>query len=186
MDPYVSAVAAPGEVVCLDNRTLTHESLALPTGTRLEHADTGVTRRLSETPYNERRKELAHALACLRELEPELTSLVDLTPDRFTAIADRLGDPYRKRARHVVTETDRVRRAIDALRAGDAEALGSLMHACHQSLAQDFESSKPEIDEQVARLEAEDDVLGARLQGAGWGGSLAVLRKVREDEAAPD
>ena len=176
MDPYVTAVARPGDVVCLDNRTLTHEMLALPPGTRLEHVDTGVTRRLSETPYNDRRRELAHALACLRELEPELTSLVDLAPDRFESLADRLAEPHRRRARHVVTETDRVRRGIEALRAGDAATLGTLMRECHESLARDFESSLPEIDAQVARIQAEDDVLGARLQGAGWGGSLAVLR----------
>lgn len=180
MDPYVVAVAKPGDVVWLDNRTLTHETFALPAGTRLEHQDTGIARRLSETPYNERRRELAHALACLRELEPELTSLVDLTPDRFAPLADRLGDPYVRRARHVVMETDRVRRGVEALEAGDAAALGVLMHECHQSLSADFESSSPEIDEQVARLEAEDDVLGARLQGAGWGGSLAVLRRSRD------
>ena len=81
-------------------------------------------------------------------------------------------------ARHVVTEAERVRQGIDALRAGDAETLGSLMHACHESLARDFECSTPEIDEQVAGIEREADVLGARLQGAGWGGSLAVLRTV--------
>jgi galactokinase len=176
MDPYVAAVARPGDVVWLDNRTLTHETLALPPGTRLDHANTGIARRLSETPYNERRHELAHALARLRELEPDLTSLVDLTPERFASLADRLDEPYRRRARHVVTEADRVQRGAAALQAGDAAQVGALMQECHASLADDFECSLPEIDAQVARLEAEDDVLGVRLQGAGWGGSLAVLR----------
>lgn len=181
MDPYVTAVAEAGEVVHLDTRTLTHETLPLPAGTRLDHVDTGIARRLSETPYNERRKELAHALVRIRELEPEIQGLVDLTPDHFEAIADRLDDPYVRRARHVVTEADRVRRAVEALGAGDAERLGTLMHACHASLANDFECSLPQIDEQVDRLAAEEGVLGVRLQGAGWGGSLAVLRTV-EDE----
>jgi galactokinase len=170
----------PGDVVCLDNRTLTHEILRLPEGTRLDAVKTGIQRRLSETPYNERRKELAHAFSVLRGLEPDLTSLVDLTPNRFESLADRLDDPYARRARHVVTEADRVRQGIDALGAGDAKTLGTLMHACHESLAHDFECSTPEIDEQVAQLEHEADVLGARLQGAGWGGSLAVLRTVEE------
>ncbi len=51
------------------------------------------------------------------------------------------------------------------------------MAECHASLRDDFECSLPEIDAQVAALSAEDDVLGVRLQGAGWGGSLAVLRR---------
>lgn len=184
MDPYVAVAARPGEVVWLDNRTLAHETLALPPGTRLDHEDTGIRRRLSETPYNERCRELADALARLRAWEPQLESLVDLSPERFAELADGLAEPARRRARHVVTEVDRVRRGVEALRARDAKTLGELMYECHESLAKDFECSRPEIDEQVERLRHEADVVGVRLQGAGWGGSLAVLRQVG-NEADP-
>lgn len=185
MDPYVALVGRPGEVIRLDNRTLEHTVLSLPDGTRLEHAPTGIERRLDETPYNARRQELAGALAEIRRLDPAVTSLVGLTPRQIDDVFDRLTEPARKRARHVVTEVERVRRGEEALANEDAQALGVLMRESHASLSHDFECSLPEIDGQVAALASEDDVLGVRLQGAGWGGSLAVLRRAAaEDETA--
>jgi galactokinase len=177
MDPYVVTAGRAGEVLRLDNRSLTHEVLALPPDTRLDHESTGITRRLSETPYNERRRELADALARLRATDPGLKRLTDLDPNRFAVLADTLEDPHRRRVRHVVTEVDRVARGVAALRDADADALGALMRECHESLRDDFECSMPEIDAQVAAACAEPKVIGARLQGAGWGGSLAVLRR---------
>jgi mevalonate kinase len=87
--------------------------------------------------------------------------------------------------RHAITEVDRVRRAADALRASDAEALGHVLDEGHRSLSRDYECSTPEIDELVKRRRAEPGVLGVRLQGAGWGGCLVVLRKKKDDVPAP-
>ena len=179
MDPYVAAVARPGEVVHLDNRTLTHETLALPPGTRLDHVDTGVARRLSETPYNERRRELAHALGVPARAgagaepprRPHARSLrVARRPPRRAARATRAPRGHRGR-----TGAPRRRGAAGRRRRGARRR--SCTRATRASW-RDFECSLPEIDAQVAALETEDDVLGVRLQGAGWGGSLAVLRTV--------
>ena len=62
----------------------------------------------------------------------------------------------------------------------DAEAmaeLGRVMVASHRSLARDYEVSTPEIDSLVDLALTKPSILGARLQGAGWGGRLAVLQK---------
>ena len=75
------------------------------------------------------------------------------------------------------SEMRRVADAAQALEDGDAVRLGALMAQGHQSLSEDFESTTPEIDARVAERIDEPDVLGARLQGAGWGGRLAVLRR---------
>jgi galactokinase len=177
LDPYLAAVGRPDAVVRLDCATLAHEVLPLPKGTRLEAVDTGVTRTLADTPYAERRRELGEALAQVRAIAPDVPTLVAISPERFAVLGQDLPDVLRRRARHVVEEADRVRRAQRALAQGDGDEIGRLMDAGHRSLAEDFESTGPEIDARAKALRARPDVLGVRLQGAGWGGCLAVLRR---------
>ncbi|MDJ0520975.1 MAG: galactokinase family protein [Planctomycetota bacterium] len=177
MDPYVVAAAKPGQVLHLDCRELNHDVLQLAEGFELTAEDTGIERRLADTPYNARRSELETALGAAREAAPDLRGLCDLTPEAFAAIEDQLDETSRRRARHVVMETARVAEAKDAILAGDMATLGALMNAGHASLATDFESSLPVIDAQADRIRGEAGVLGARLNGAGWGGHLAVLRR---------
>ncbi len=177
MDTYTAAVGTPGEVIHLDCATLTHESLRLPEHTVLIEEDTGVERRLSESPYNRRIAELAEALGEVRAKAPEVRSLVDLNPAEFEALAPGVSEPGVRRARHVVTEVERVARTVDALRSGDSATIGRLMVEGHHSLSRDFECSLPTIDQRVEEILQRPGVFGARLQGAGWGGSIAVFRK---------
>jgi galactokinase len=181
MDPYVVAAAKPGQVLHVDCRELDHEILDLPAEYELVAEDTGIRRTLSRTPYNERRRELELALAEIRTHVPDLRGLCDLEPDAFLLLQDRLGAVTRKRARHVVTETARVRAATDALDEGDMQTVGALMVEGHRSLSADFESSLPEIDALVDVAIARPSILGARLQGAGWGGRLVVLQRKPPD-----
>jgi galactokinase len=79
-----------------------------------------------------------------------------------------------KRARHVLTETERVLRAADALEAGRLDEMGRLMNASHQSLADDFECSTARLDT-IVECARRGGALGARLTGAGFGGSIVAL-----------
>lgn len=178
MDPYVALAGKPGEVMHLNCRTMSHESYALPKGSLLEAVPTGIKRRLVDTPYNQRRRELAEALAAVRALRPELESLVDIGPVEWKDIKPEVPVPGRLRAHHVVTEVERVRLAVEALRKSDAATLGMWMQDGQVYLSTSFECSLPEIDTQVAALNRDPGVFGARLQGAGWGGSIAVLRRL--------
>jgi galactokinase len=82
------------------------------------------------------------------------------------------GDP--RRVRHVATENDRVLAMVEALEAGDLDALGPLFVASQASLRDDYEVSTPTIDRVVeAALQA--GALGARLTGGGFGGSVVAL-----------
>ena len=85
---------------------------------------------------------------------------------------DKLEQPLRNRARHVITENDRVLRAVEC---ADADEFGALMNASHASLRDDFEVSVPALDRLVALLQADSEVYGARLTGAGFGGACVAL-----------
>ncbi len=180
LDPLVVAGSKrPGVPLAVNCRSWEVDPLFWPQGLRAEPVATGVRRRLSDTPYAQRRAELGEALKRLQATQPGLESLCDLSPAPFESLAKTLPEPLRQRARHVVTESARVVAAQEALGEGGPQAgerLGALMDLGHRSLALDFESTTPEIDAQAQALRAQPGVLGVRLQGAGWGGSLAVLR----------
>ena len=79
-----------------------------------------------------------------------------------------------RRARHVLCETERVIAARGELEAGRLEAMGALMNESHRSLAEDYECSTARLDAMV-RCARRAGALGARLTGAGFGGSIVAL-----------
>lgn len=89
--------------------------------------------------------------------------------------------PLLQRARHVLSEADRVERAEIALAARDWAALGALMDASHASCRDDYEVSSPALEALVAAAK-NAGALGARLTGAGFGGCTVNL--VPADQAA--
>jgi len=81
-----------------------------------------------------------------------------------------------RRARHVLTETERVNLAADALASGRLEEMGALMDASHRSLRDDFDASTVRLDAMVT-CAREGGALGARLTGAGFGGCIIALAR---------
>ena len=108
----------------------------------------------------------------------------DLLGQRPTRIALDSNRPLEvlKRARHVLTETDRVIRAANVLEAGRLDEMGALMNASHASLADDFECSTQRLD-QIVESARRGGALGARLTGAGFGGSIVALCDVSNADA---
>ena len=83
------------------------------------------------------------------------------------------GDP--KRRRHVDSEIARVHSFVDALRYGDFDELGRLLRKSHESLRDDFEVSTPTVDALVEKAWGIAGCYGARIIGAGFGGSILAL-----------
>ncbi|MEN2981928.1 MAG: galactokinase [Thermus sp.] len=166
MDQMAASLGEVGQALFLDTRTLEHENLPLPPGTRVAVLDLGLSRRLAEGGYNQRRQEAEEAARRLGVRS--LREVADL------CLVESLPSPLDRRARHIVSENLRVLRGVEALRKGDARAFGALMTQSHRSLARDYEVSLPELDALVeAALEA--GALGAKLTGAGFGGAVVAL-----------
>ncbi|HET9105226.1 MAG TPA: galactokinase family protein [Solirubrobacteraceae bacterium] len=115
--------------------------------------------------YNRRREECAQACAAL-----EIDSLRAATP----ADVARLPAPLDARARHVITENQRVRETVEALARGDLVAVGRLLDASHASLRDDFAISTPAVEATVERLR-DAGAIGARIVGGGFGGHVLGL-----------
>ena len=178
MDQMAALFGRRGHALRIDCRTLEVESVPFPAEAAVLVADSGVRRALAASAYNERRAQCEEAVRRLRARYPGLQALRDLTPDQLEAARPLLPDLLYRRARHVVTENERVQGAVAALARGDLEALGALLNASHESLRTDYEVSAPELDVLVEAARAVLGVCGARLTGAGFGGSvLALVRR---------
>ena len=101
--------------------------------------------------------------------------------EQLEADWDELDPVGRKRARHVLTENERVRQGVQALKSGDIVAFGRLMSASHASSRDDFENSSPALDSLIEAAETAPGFLGGKLSGAGWAGCTVNL--VRADLA---
>jgi galactokinase len=84
-----------------------------------------------------------------------------------------------RRAKHVISENNRVLKAIDALKSNRLEEFGQLMNESHNSLRDDYEVTGTELDTLVEEARKIKGVLGSRMTGAGFGGCTVSL--VRED-----
>ncbi|GAB4252091.1 MAG: galactokinase [Acidobacteriota bacterium] len=175
MDQFVSALAQPDAALFIDCRDLTHEPVPLAPGVSLVVCDSKVQRKLDASAYNQRRRECEEAVAALRQALPGIRALRDVTPEQLEAHRDLLDDVHYRRARHVVTENDRVLQAVELLRRGELEAFGSLLYASHTSLRQDYEVSCRELDVLVDLAGQVPGTLGARMTGAGFGGCTVNL-----------
>jgi galactokinase len=160
MDQLTSLAGRSGHALLIDCRSLAVEPIALPDALATVVVHSGMPRALAESAYGERRRSCEEAAARLG-----VSSLRDATLEQVS------DDP---RARHVVSENDRVLAAARALAASDGPALGGLLSESHSSLRDDFEVSTPELDALVAAL-LDAGALGARLTGAGFGGCVVAL-----------
>lgn len=181
MDQFVSALGRTGHAILIDCRSLAHRSIPLPEGVRLIVSDTGVRRGLVSSEYNTRRQQCEEAVALLREVIPNLTSLRDLTLEQLEANARTLPEVIYRRARHVVTENDRVMKAIGSMERGDLPQLGHLLNLSHGSLRNDYEVSCAELDTMVAIARCQPGAYGSRMTGGGFGGCTVSL--VAEEHA---
>ncbi|MEJ2217802.1 MAG: galactokinase [Gemmatimonadota bacterium] len=170
MDQLIAVLGHTGHALLVDTRTLAYRYVPLPSSVRVIAVDSGVRRDLRESQYNDRVASTRQAAGLLG-----VAQLGDVTPDMFERAAADLPEPVRRRARHVVTEIQRTRRAARALAEGRIDEAGRLMNASHESLRNDFEVSTPELDALVAAARRVNGVYGSRLTGAGWGGCTVSL-----------
>jgi galactokinase len=165
MDQLTSAAGVEGHALLIDCTTLDVTPVRLPDDVDVVVIDSGQRRALVGSAYGERAAQCAEAEAVIGPLRAA-------TADDVAALADPV---VRRRGRHVVSENARVRSCVTALEAGDVVTAGRLMTASHDSLRGDFEVSTPVLDALVGRLIATPGVLGARMTGAGFGGSVVAL-----------
>jgi galactokinase len=168
MDPMAASLGDDGVALFIDTRDLSCVRLSLPSDLDVAVIDSGVSHGHATGEYNSRRAECERACSLLGVAE-----LRDLTSRDLPRVAGLPG-PTNRRARHVVTENDRVLAAVQAVRASDLDGLGVLLYQSHESLRVDYEVTVPELNTLVDLARADPHVYGARMTGGGFGGSIVV------------
>jgi galactokinase len=180
MDPIACSLGRSGEVLFVDTRDRSYDRVDLPETAELAVIGSGVVHRDAACAYMDRRRESFAAASALGVAELRDVGL-DALPD-----IERLPDPLARRARHVVTENQRVLETVDALQAGDLEAVGRLFAASHASMRDDCEITTAEIDALVDLACDDAAVHGARMTGGGFGGAVVILAAAGQGRAAAD
>ncbi|MGH2371236.1 MAG: galactokinase, partial [Chloroflexota bacterium] len=189
MDQFISALGKRDHALFLDCRSLETKQVPIggargkgqgttddgAGGVQIVVADTAVKRGLVDSEYNQRRAECEEAVRLLGPRLPGVKALRDVTYEQLQQHAGALPELVRRRARHVISENERVLASVDALAADDLTTFGRLMDESHISLRDDYQVTIPQLDIMVEAAHAVPGVLGSRMTGAGFGGCTVSL-----------
>lgn len=175
MDQYASLFGQPDSAIQIDCRSLESETVHLPASLRVVVVNSQVKHELGNSAYRRRVQECQEAVEVIGKWIPSVRSLRDVSPVQFKGIENKIPETPRKRARHVITDNERVLQFAEAARRSDLAEMGRLFFVSHQSARNDYEISCDELDFLVDTAGAIDGIYGARMTGGGFGGCTVNL-----------
>jgi galactokinase len=171
MDQYISAMGREQQALLIDCRSLEARAVELPPGTQIVIVNSNVRRGLVDSEYNSRRQQCEAAAKQLG-----VKALRDVSVEMLNRRMAELDPLVLRRARHVVTENDRVLQAEMAMNAANLPLMARLMAQSHVSMRDDFEITVPPIDTLVEMIKDElGEAGGVRMTGGGFGGCVVAV-----------
>ena len=185
LDQISSLCGAYGKLVKTDFRTLKVETVDMGPDVCFLMCNPHAKHALVDGQYNSRRKDCEEAAAYFAKvLSHPVRALRDVSMAEWEAYNNGLDEVVAKRAAHPIGEDERVLKGAKLLEAGDLAAFGQLLFDSHESSRVMFENSCKELDDVVEITKSVPGVLGARLSGGGFGGSVVVMVNARDAETA--
>ena len=190
MDQMASAASKAGHALFLDCRSLEIQHIPMPADVAVVVMDTSTRRGLVNSAYNERRSQCEEAarhfgVKALRDVSVnEFEERGKRRPATKGSVEGKreerrekreVNDAVWRRARHIITENQRVLDAITAMQAGDIKTVGKLFNESHASLRDDFEVTNEALNQIVEFALEQEACYGARMTGAGFGGCAVAL-----------
>lgn len=178
MDQFASVFGKKDHVIKLDCRSLQYDYLPFKMRDfKVVLFDTKVHHALSDGGYNNRRNACEEGVAMIQRHEPQVTSLRDVTLAMLKEYVLPESHLVYQRCAYVVEEIQRLLEGCKDLERGDIEAFGKKMYATHKGLSEQYEVSCKELDFLVDQVKNNNNVLGARMMGGGFGGCTINLIK---------
>ncbi len=176
MDQFAVGLGKKDHAIFLDCGTGEVESVSLSLSPyKLVITNTNKRRGLTDSKYNDRRKECEEGLAFFQRIDPSLTSLTDVSLQQWHEAGEGLPPTIKKRVKHIIEENNRVLQAVMALKKGDLITLGQLMLSSHESLRNDYEVTGEHLDALHDAQKSQPGCIGTRMTGAGFGGCTVSL-----------
>ncbi|WP_044208905.1 galactokinase [Flammeovirga sp. OC4] len=178
MDQFASTFGQANKVIKLDCRTKEYEYHNLDiTGHKLVLCNTNVTHSLASSEYNTRREQCEAGVEVIKETYPEIINLRDVSVEMMHEFEGKMDPVIYDRCSYVVEENDRLTKACEFMDNGDLVNLGKMIYGSHEGLSKKYAVSCPELDFLVEQTLEDDNVLGARMMGGGFGGCTINLVK---------
>lgn len=175
MDQLVSALGESGNALFIDCMDLSYKSIPIPKEMSVIIIDSKVTRGLVDSEYNARRNQCRAAAKILGVSSLRMAELGQLD-----AAKNNMEDTIFRRARHVITENNRVIQFSSAMKTHNYSKISRLMRQSHLSMKNDFNITTPEIDALVDIVSHEiNNIGGVRMTGGGFGGCVVALAPTR-------
>ncbi|TKB97778.1 galactokinase [Pedobacter cryophilus] len=181
MDQFASVFGKKGHVVKLDCRSLEYEYVPFELeGIKIVLFDSMVKHSLASSEYNVRTSQCGEGVSIIQQKYPDVKTLRDATIAMVEeCLATESTDIYH-RCKYVVEENNRLLAACEDLSQNKIEDFGQKMYETHAGLSELYEVSCPELDFIVSCTKKEENILGARMMGGGFGGCVITL--VKEDD----
>ena len=180
MDQFASVMSKEGHVIKLDCQNLDYELLPFNIEPyQLLLLNTNVSHNLASSEYNVRRQECEQGTAVLQQRFKNIVSLRDVSFDQLEKCKHELAPIIYKRCDYILHENERVQRAAKALTEDNLVAFGQLMYASHEGLQHNYEVSCKELDFLTEFSRSNDQILGCRMMGGGFGG--CTINLIHED-----
>ena len=178
MDMFAVGMGEINHAVFLNCHTLDYKLIpVLIPGFKLIVVNSNKQRGLADSKYNERVAECQLAMVYLSQ-QFDISRLSEIGYPQFYKSQDKIPDEViRRRARHVISENQRVLTAVNCLLKNDLLQFGTLMNTSHDSLKENYEVTGFELDTLVEEARKIPGVIGARMTGAGFGGCTVNLVK---------
>ncbi|MBE3040528.1 MAG: galactokinase [Chloroflexi bacterium] len=183
LDQYSSTMGQAGYSLLLDCRDLSNRSTPIAAGVQVVICDTRAERNLAGTEYGERRAQCEEGVRILRQFEPNVQTLRDVTLEQFQAHSDALPPLVVKRCQFIIEENQRVLDLAGALARGDRPQLGALYAASYLGARDLYEIGIPSMQMMMDAMLSAPGVIGARQAGAGFGGCMVALVEAEQIEA---
>jgi galactokinase len=187
MDMFASLHGEKNKAILLDCDSLafTYYPLAL-NDYSIVLFDTQIKHALASSEYNTRRLECEQGLKIIQEKYPTVKTFRDISLEQVEACLasnDVNRSKVYQRCKYVVEEIQRVQLAVQDLAKGDMQAFGKKMFETHKGLSSLYEVSCPELDFLVEAVSNNENVLGARMMGGGFGGcTINIIKKSAVEE----
>jgi len=183
MDQMASAASRAGHALFLDCRSLEIQHIPMPADVAVVVMDTSTRRGLVTSAYNERRSQCEEAARYFSVKALRDVSVKEFEERRWKK---EVNEAVWRRARHIITENQRVLDAIKAMHAGDIKTVGKLFNESHASLRDDFEVTNEALNQIVESALEQEGCYGARMTGAGFGGCAVALVEKEKAQSFAD
>lgn len=179
MDQYASMFGQENSALLLDCRSVTSDAFEIDfKDYELMLINSNVKHALTDSAYNDRRAICEKISAFL-----DISALRDISIEALEKSKNDITTSDYRKVSYVVEEIDRVHQFKGAIGTNDLTKIGSLIYASHEGLSQKYQVSCEELDFLVDATKSNQNILGARMMGGGFGGCTINLIHKNEIES---